>query len=303
MTEYLEKRRTRNSSRAISKGFVKIGKNGLSVISFNLLLASSVSAATTSAPIQGAWVLISALIPVILFYILLALSLRSFYAISKREKSPSFWLWLHPAVVTAGEFGEASISSLQLLWFTLIVLFIAFKGLIAGWLLSPLSADVLSLLGFPAASKIVSVVISNSRLRLSLDNWNWLINNQFLRKSNTIDPRETAGWKDLILMDGVFDPVRFQLIVFSFLVGFAMLRGGSLNFDIGQWSTLLAGSNFVYLGGKAVSPTSIKDLDVLLNDIRGRKIGRGEASNEEKESIGNAIESAFGRKALGSVFS
>ena len=303
MAKYLTKRRTHNSSRAISNGFAKIGKNVIVAISFSLLLASSVSAASRSDPSQGAVDILVALIPVVVFYSLLAMSLRSFYVISKREKSPSFWLWLHPAVVTAGEFGEASISSLQLLWFTLIVLFIAFKGLITGWQLSPLSADVLSLLGFPAATKIASVVISNSRLRLSLDNWNWLINNQFLRKGNTIDPRETAGLKDLILTDGVFDPVRFQLIVFSFLVGFAMLRGGSLNFPIGQWNTLLAGSNFVYLGGKAVSPTSIKEFDVLLSDIRSREIGRGEASKAEKESIGNALESAYGRKALGSAFS
>jgi len=307
MAKYLAKRRTHNSSSAISKGFPKIGKNLLVAISFSLLLTSGVSAAplfgTKFGLPQGAVGMALTLVPVVGFYGLLAWSLKSFYVISKREKSPSEWLWLHPAVVTAGEFGEASISSLQLLWFTLIVLFIAFKGLISGWQLLPLSGDVLSLLGFPAATKLASVVISNSRLRLSLDNWNWLINNQFLRKGNTIDPRETAGWKDLVLTDGVFDPVRFQLIVFSFLIGFAMLRGGSLTFSIGIWNTLLAGSNVVYLGGKALSPTAIKDLDVLLSDIRSRETGRGEASKAEKESIGNALESAYGRKALGSAFS
>jgi hypothetical protein len=246
----------------------------------------------------------SALVLVSLFYVLLAFSLSAFYAGTKRDKAPPWWLWLHPAVVSAGEFGEASISSLQLLWFTLIVFFIASKSLYTGLGLSPLSTDVLSLLGWPAASRLTSVVISNSRLRLSLDNWNWLICKQFLRQGNTIDPRETAGWKDLILTDGVFDPVRFQLFLFSFLLGLAMLLGGSLlDFTVGSWNTLLAGSNALYLGGKALSPTAIKELDDRLTSIRSRETGRGEASKEEEEFIERSIESAFGRKALGSAFS
>jgi hypothetical protein len=60
------------------------------------------------------------------------------------------------------EYGEASISSLQLLWFTFIVLFIASKNVFARDGLSSISQDVLALLGWPSVSKLGSVAISNS---------------------------------------------------------------------------------------------------------------------------------------------
>jgi hypothetical protein len=246
------------------------------------------------------------LVVIVGFYCLLAWSLRSFYCpdnVSSKDPRLAWWRWLHPAVVSASEFGVASISSLQLLWFTLIVLLISLKSLVIGYKLLPLSPELLSLLGWPAASKITSVVISNSRLRLSLENWSWLIKNDFLRKGNTIDPRETACWKDLILTDGVFDPVRFQLIVFSFLLGIALLRGGSVQaFNVGSWNTLLVGSNALYLGGKALSPTVIKELDDFLTNIRTREPNRGIPIAEEKDFIKDSIESAYGKKALGTAF-
>lgn len=309
MSKFVPLRPSHTRFRPTGKRISKLAKNALPPLSLVLFLACGASAAPGSGiqigMAQGAVASALPLVVIVGFYCLLAWSLRSFYCtdtVSSQNALLPWWRWLHPAVVSASDFGMASISSLQLLWFTLIVLLISLKSLVIGYKLLPLSPELLSLLGWPAASKITSIIISNSRLRLSLENWSWLIKNNFLRKGNTIDPRETACWNDLILTDGVFDPVRFQLIVFSFLLGIALLRGGSVqSFNVGSWNTLLVGSNALYLGGKALSPTAIKELDDRLTSIRTRESNRGVPSQEERDFIKDSIESAYGKKALGTA--
>lgn len=294
--------------------FIKTTSYILGVFCLTLLLAPGLKASQhfgISPFLASQRSVAMALVLVSLFYGLLAFSLRGFYAGFKRSKSPPWWLWLHPAVVSAGEYGEASISSLQLLWFTFIVFFIASEKVFARNGLPSISQDVFALLGWPAVSKLGSVAISNSRLRLSLDNWNWLIDNNYLRQGSTIDPREAASFKNLILTDGTFDPVRFQLFLFSFLIGLSMLLGDNIsNFTSTNWNTFLLGSNVIYLGGKALAPSLLKELDERIAAIRNRKPGPIEARpcssasglTEDEQFIEKCLVSAFGSKALGAAF-
>lgn len=309
----MTERRAQHRARAISKGLAKSRNYCLGGIGFTLLVMHGISASqmiTVSSLSAKAHPTLWALVVVGLFYSLLALSLRGFYSGAKQSEQPgsknseqpgSWWRWWDPAVVSAGEYGTASISSLQLLWFTLIVGFMAIKSLYSAKGLPGIPTDVLLLLGSPAASKVASVVISSSRLRLSLDNWNWLLQNKFLKAGNTIDPRDTAGWKDLIITDGVFDPARFQLFLSGFLIGFAMLLGDDMSkFTIGSWNNILIGSNVIYLGGKALSPTAIKELDERVTIISKKYHDTGTIADEDKAYILRSLESAYGKNVLDS---
>ena len=187
------------------------------------------------------------LIPLIstaILYLLIAIAFRFFYLHSNQEQNPtgkqdpsskkSPLVWLHPAVITSGEYGQSSISSMQLLWFTLIAFYLGLRTLLIGKGLPALSESVLGLLAAPGAIKVASVVVSNYRMRLSLDNWSWLIQKEYLKAGNTIDPRGKIkspfdGWDSLVLTDGTFDPTRYQLLVFSLLIGISLIMGDNLS--------------------------------------------------------------------------
>lgn len=87
--------------------FVKTSSYILGVFGLTLLLAPGLKASQQfgTSPFlasQRSVAVAMALVLASLFYGLLAFSLRGFYAGIKRSKSPPWWLWLHPAVVSAG---------------------------------------------------------------------------------------------------------------------------------------------------------------------------------------------------------
>lgn len=295
-------------------GLAALGRNrlGLTTIVLSIaclivLLVPSVSAAQATKSdvllpfLRGHLPQIYALGVVFLGYTVLVYALASCYAKSNFSAKVGWVRWFDPAVVSAGEYGTASLSSLQLLWFTLIVAYISIEKLFLHNGLPGLTDSVMALLGLPGASKLASIVVSNNRMRLSLENWSWLIDNKFLKEGRTIDPRTTAHLRDLILTDASFDPTRYQLFLFSLVIGIAMILGDDLNkFNIGNWNGILLGSNAVYLGGKALSPTAIKDLNDRLTSIRKPP---GNASpvlltDDDKLFIRKSLISAYGENAV-----
>jgi hypothetical protein len=196
----------------------------------------------------------------------------------------------------------ASISSLQILWFTLIVAYFSIRQVFAVHSLPILEASVLGLLGVPAAGKLGSAIVSGSRFRLSLDNWNWLIANEFLMEGKTIDPRKTAALKDLVLTDGVFDPTRYQLLLSSAIVGISMIVNGSLATSANEtWGVLIAGSNAVYIGGKTFSPNGVKEIDERVSLIRASHPGPvslNPLTDEDDLFIRRSLASAYGQNAV-----
>jgi hypothetical protein len=196
----------------------------------------------------------------------------------KREWNLFLKRYLNPVVITSGEYGKASLSNLQIFWFTLLVLGLLFHVLLRTGTLSPLSQDILLLMGISAAGKTLSTGVDATKARLSSDNLSWVIEKGLLKT----EPHNNAHWRDLILTDNSLDVYRYQLAVFSFLVGVTLMISG-LNvlstYALPEgFATLLGLSNVVYIFGKAVSPSSVTDLNHRLDNLR---ITEQELSNNE----------------------
>jgi hypothetical protein len=73
------------------------------------------------------------------------------------------WRILDPAVISASDYGAASLANLQILWFTLIVSWIlAYGWLVMGRLLTP-SPELLGLLGISGAANVLAKSLSSAR--------------------------------------------------------------------------------------------------------------------------------------------
>ena len=243
-----------------------------------------------------------------LAYALLAKAVHDFYASGRPTEGPAAAAKPHvlrslsPIVVTASDYGAASLSNLQIFWFTLIVLgLLSYAWLVTGSILNP-SADVLWLLGIASGTKVLSASIGSLRQRLNLDNWNWLVENQLLRPESEIDPTQTARWRDLVLVNGVLDPSRYQLLGFGFLIGLSLLFGNLdvvQSFQIPEFFRALQGlSSGFYLFGKAVSPNDLTELDNRIASLRAASAVQP-LSAEDQGYLRRTISAIFGMAALG----
>ena len=81
-----------------------------------------------------------------------------------------------------------------------------------------------------------------------------------------------ASWRDLITTEDEFDVYRFQSLIFSIVVGLALVAGGVVqlsSFAIPQTILGILGlSQAVYISGKLVTPTTMTDLNGLVADLR-----------------------------------
>jgi hypothetical protein len=240
---------------------------------------------------------------VAIVYGALAFAVHTFYA-HVGAKPRNFWRhgWriLDPAVVSAGDYGTASLANLQILWFSLIVAWIvAFAWLVTGELLG-LSPQILALLGITGGVNVVATSLTSGKQRVSLDNWNWLVEKKLLRPEVDIDPILVAQWRDFVVDRGVLDPSRYQLIIFGFIVGIKLLFAETSTlktFELPDFFLGLQGvSSGLYLFGKAVSPTHKDELEALITSL---KTGSAEMSLDDKNSLRRSIESLYGPAALG----
>lgn len=113
--------------------------------------------------------------------------------------------------------------------------------------------------------------------RLSFENWSWLRSKGWLtahevEAGKEPDPKR-ARWGDLLRADdGSLDIYSFQLAVFSLLVGLSLLTSdldSMATFGIPKNLLALLGlSNVVYIGGKAVAPSSFAELDEKVRALR-----------------------------------
>jgi hypothetical protein len=236
-------------------------------------------------------------------YLFLARGVHLFYAHSEEGETSRAkhhgWRILDPAVISASDYGAASLANLQILWFSLIVTWLlAYGWLVMGRLLTP-STDLLGLLGISGVLNILAKSLSSGKQRLSLDKWNWLIERGFLNREVDIDPVNVAKWGDFVMDGGVLDPSRYQLVVFGFLIGFNLLMGDIMNletFQIPQFFLLLQTlSSGVYLFGKSVSPNTKDELEQHIAKL----MTQSTLSLEDKSCLKNPIASLFGPKAVG----
>jgi hypothetical protein len=177
--------------------------------------------------------------------------------------------YLDPVAFTAEEYGKASIPNLQITWFTLVVFGLLIHVLLRTGQLCDISKDILLLLGISGTSKILLMGINATSNRLSLDNLAWLRAQGWLKDSNHQDK---LNWEDLINTNGGFDVYKFQLLLFSFIIGITLTVSGLgvlTEFRLPQgFIELLGLANVVYILGNTVSRNSLAELNIQISELR-----------------------------------
>jgi hypothetical protein len=202
---------------------------------------------------------IIALAITVVFYVLGALAIPK----DHRCRLSPLWLALDGT-------GRASLSQMQIIFFSVIVLYLVSYILLRTAILASLSDNVLLLLGIAGAGSAMGQAATTNLQRLSFDNWTWIkckgwtAGNGF----HVSEPR----WRDLLTTNGEFDPYRFQMVSFSFVVGISLLflgLDGLASFTIPPSLLAVIGLSQVgYVGGKIVAPGNMGDLDKKLTDLR-----------------------------------
>lgn len=180
---------------------------------------------------------------------------------------------LDPVVLSAADNGKGSATKLQMLFFTMIVLWLVFYIWLMTEHLSDLSSTVLLLMGIAGVGATAATGADVAKNRLSLDNWAWLVTAKWLPQGG-IAAVTQPRWRDIFTTNGEFDVPRFQLITFSFVVGCALLASGADLADLSKFSipqqllSILGLSQIVYVAGKLVAPPTVADLDAQLTKLR-----------------------------------
>jgi hypothetical protein len=171
-----------------------------------------------------------------------------------------------PVQITAGVDGRGSISKLQILFFSLIVAGMLVYVLLRVGRLGDLSTDVLLLLGISGAGGAAVKQAAVMRRRIAAENWSWL------RRQGWQPPPVQTSWRDLVMEGAEFDIYRFQILIFSLVVGGALLFTGLFGLADFQLPPALVGllglSQVVYLGGKVVSRPETAELDRAITALR-----------------------------------
>jgi hypothetical protein len=186
----------------------------------------------------------------------------------------SFRHYLDPVLLTEGGNGRGSLSRLQVFFFSMLVFGLLAYIVMRTGVLSDLSTSILLLLGISGVSAAASAATDVNRNRLAFDNWAWLVRRGWLQDSGLAAER-TAKWRDIVTTDGTFDVYRFQMLVFSLVVGGALLTTGLTDlasFEVPQTLLGILGlSQVVYIGGKLTSPPSCADIDAAITDLRRKE--------------------------------
>ena len=198
-------------------------------------------------------------------------------AASARKSANGKWVW-NILVITQGVHARASLSKLQFFFFTLAVLWVVVAVLTWTGQLAGLSGDIVVLLGIGAAGTAGGKITAIAKNRLGFDNWAWLVRKGWIKESiergaNTRKPE----FGDLLRSGGEFDISKFQLVVFSLVVGAALIYFTAYGAEVEDFSAfeipaeylgLIGLSQVAYIGGKAVGPSTKADLDKKLTEVR-----------------------------------
>jgi hypothetical protein len=185
------------------------------------------------------------------------------------------WPWLRcldPVWMSSDMFDRASLSKLQILFFALVVAFGVTYSVVRTGALSDLSPSIVLLLGIPALGALGNQAAATTRDRISLDNWAWLANRGVFPVN---DPgRDTPRWRDLVMSDAELDLYKLQALMFSVIVGVALVTAGFSNlatFKVPDTLMQILGlSQVVFVGGRLTKPSTLGDLDDLVTELRAR---------------------------------
>jgi hypothetical protein len=207
---------------------------------------------------------------------------------------------INPIHFCTGTFGRASISKLQIFFFSFVIIGVIDYILFRYGILPSLSTDVLLLLGISAGSTVAAKVTTTKRKRFSLHNWAWLKDKGWV----STNP-ETPKWEQLLTTDGKFDVYKFQMFAFSPIVAGALVATGGAASGLGEFTIpnellgVLGLSQVVYLSGKIVTPSSFEDIGKQLDVVREKenefitKVSENwQQDSPPKKDLDNALQTA-----------
>ncbi|MEA2873406.1 MAG: hypothetical protein QOH67_3382 [Hyphomicrobiales bacterium] len=199
---------------------------------------------------------IAAIVFVVIVYLLLA---RITYVPKEFEglKEMSWYAFLlSPIRLTAGTFGEASISQLQIVLFTFITAGLLFYLWLRTGLLGNISSDLLALLGISALGAVGAKFTAVLKSDLDKDVNRYLIAKGWFRwdKTKSVD---SAKFRQLLMTGGRLDVYKFQIAIFTLIVAAYVITSGAN--DLGEVKIsetmlyLIGISQGIYVAGKAIS--------------------------------------------------
>jgi hypothetical protein len=164
--------------------------------------------------------------------------------------------FLHPVRISSASYGEASMSQLQVLLFTLIVGGLLFHLWFTTLALSDISTDLLKLLGISAIGAVGARFTHTLKTAPNDQTARYLIGKGWYNWTK-VDMRELATFRQLLLTDGRLDVYKFQIAIFTIVVACYVLSSGQSSLGdvkISETMLYLIGiSQGVYVGGKAVT--------------------------------------------------
>ena len=203
-------------------------------------------------------------------------------AIGKRWTYDGWIRTLDPVLLTAGPTNQGSLARLQMAFFSLIVFGLLAYIVMRTGALSDLSPTILELLGISGVGAAASTATEASKNRLAFENWTWLIRRDWLSADGWAGINKPR-WRDLVVTDDGFDVYHFQMLIFSLVVGGALLDTGLTDLAAFQVPQSLLGvlglSQVVYVGGKLVSPPSYAELNSALTNLRDLEAKLQEPAN------------------------
>jgi hypothetical protein len=163
---------------------------------------------------------------------------------------------LSPIRITAGWFGDASMSQVQIILFTFIVAGLLFHVWLSTAALSNISTDLLILLGISAAGAGTAKFAQTLKISLKPETARFLIGKGWFDWKLSLAGTH-ATLRNLLLTDGRLDVYKFQMAIFTVVVAFYVISAGQT--DLGEVKIsetmlyLIGISQGVYVGGKAVT--------------------------------------------------
>jgi hypothetical protein len=189
--------------------------------------------------------------------------------------------FLDPVVLSSGPSGAGSMSRLQILFFSVLLFgILTFIELRVG-LLADMSQDILLLLGISGVGAATSRGVDTQRNRLSAENLAWLINKRWFPQYGHA-ATNVAKWRDVVTAADGFDVYHFQMLLFSLVVGLALLQACYTDLSSFKIPPSILGvlglSQVIYVGGKLTEPTSTKDFDDALTQLRDAETAFADAA-------------------------
>ncbi len=169
-----------------------------------------------------------------------------------------------------GTNGQASLSQLQMLLFTLIVATLLFYQWLRTGLLQQISTDLLYLIGLSTAGAAGSQISSTLKKELEPGVYHYLQQlGWFNAPARATEHPAVAA--ELLMTNKRFDIYKFQMLVFTFVIAAYVLASGADELGNIQISatllTLMGMSQGAYIGGRA----AIDSLTPLQDQVRGMR--------------------------------